>query len=541
MSRSIKRACAGLSAAALTLSLLGGLGAASTAYGATVETAGDGLTCPSDNGTKIVLNFAREGVTGRTFQAYKIANLEADASGQAVSYTVTGVDGVDAAVKSAVQEAGVTTKATGAESVAALTSDDWKTATSSDIRKVATALDKAKGSLGSPVDIDGTSSGDTKGLTPGIYLVVETTAATSSTNPSVSIPMIISTKYVQDSEGTYCYVGTSEVKNNDVTITKTVTEGTDPSAFNGQEVSFTLTVPVPSRTGYDAGSFIFYVADQLPEGLSYKTGSARFNGGSVEIKPATVNGKLVWNFSDRTIKNGETIDGLAFDKDVSSFNTLLNTSSKPSTITITYQATISDGSTFVDGNTGNTNTASVTYTNGPDSYFHGEDTAKTYQGQFTINKKDSSGATLKGATFRITSGSDYDKTVLDATSGTGADGAADGALTFSDLKATEQGVTYTVSETAAPSGYAKISDFTVTVKLVDDGHGGKKITYETDDAPSGVSLTTTEDTGAANVTDLTTVQNLAHTGGQVAGILALAGVLAGSGVVIGRMRRRVEA
>lgn len=571
MSRSIKRACAGLSAAALTFSLLGGLGSA-TAWADDAYSTGDpfaALTCPVDGNATLAIGSPRVGDPAtRTFTAYKLANVKqvgGTATTAATSYEVTSAgEGVDTAIKKAFTDAGVTFPEgqTAVGAISGLASDTavpakgdtasdggWKTVPASDIRKVTTQLAKATDSLGSGIAVNGTSTQ----LEPGVYLVIDTTTATNETRPSVSVPMIVSTEWQADREGNYCYIGKSFLKSNDTTITKTVTEGTDPSAFNGKEVSFTLTVPVPSRTGYDAGSFIFYIADQLPEGLTYKTGSAHFNGGSAEIKPATVDGKLVWNFSDRTIKNGENIDGLTFDKDVSSFSTLLNTSSKPSTITIIYQATISDGAKFVDGNTGNTNTATVTYTNGPDSYYHGEDTAKTYQGEFTINKVDSDQQALAGATFQITSGTDYDKTVVDGGDGDG-DGQANGTLTFSDLKATTEGVTYKVSETQAPSGYAKVQDFYVTVKAVASTSDPETytLTYTITDASgetttaSNVNLTADgskagEGKGAATVTDLTTVQNLAHTGGQVAGILALAGVLAGSGVVIGRVRRRTQA
>lgn len=539
MSSSVKRACAGLAAGALSLTLFGGVGAvlSPAAWGATVDTVGDGFVCPAGGGAKLSLSFSQKGVTGRTFAAYRIADLSADTSGEAVTYTVSEVStpGVDAVVKQAVQSAGVTAKATGAESVASLTSDNWKTDKNSDIRKVATALDQVKGQLGSPVTITG-NAGESDNLEAGVYLVVETTAASEKLNPSLSVPMIISTKYVQDSQGQTCYLGAAEVKNNDVTIDKKITDGTEPSNYETQHVSFTLTVPVPVRTGYQPGTFVFYVTDTLPDGLVFDDAkdTASVNGTSVSPRKTADKQTLVWNFSDRDLASADDRTLTASGR-VPTRQDLLS----GDTVTITYTVTVQDPSKFAAGNTGETNTAEVTYTNGPNSVFRGTDTEKVYQGEFTINKKDSAGAALSGATFSISSADGYNKTVVDGGDGDG-DKKKEGTLTFSGLKASSEGVTYTVSEVSAPSGYAKISDFTLTVKLVDDKKGGKKVVYETTSAPSGVNLTSTEDRGAANVTDLTTVENLASTGGQVAGVLALAGVLAGTGVLVGRMRRRVQ-
>lgn len=537
MSNPVKKGWAALGIAALSFGLLGGF-AATTPSASAVDSAPSGFTCPSAGSASIQLTFAQKGVTGRTFSAYQLAKVT---STDGTSYEVTKVDtdGVDGAIFGVFNQGAskvATTKTTGADAVATLTSDNWKTLPASDIRKVATALDEVKDQLGTPITIADPSqpTADSQ-LKPGVYLVVETTAADESTNPSVSIPMIISTKLVQDGAGTKCYLGTSEVKNNDVTINKTITEGSDPSNYAGKKVSFTLEMPVPSRVGYKEGTFLFYVTDTLPEGLKYdvSTETSTVNGMTATPRIATDKKTLVWNFSDKDLVSADNRT-LTSATGVPTRKALLSGDK----VKIVYTATVEDPSKFTSGNEGEENDAHVIYTNGPGSVFDGDDQEKVYQGELTLNKVTTSGAALAGATFSITGPDNFSKTVADAAAGTNADGTADGVLNFTGLKVSKAGVTYTISEVSAPEGYAKVSDFTVTAKLTDDG-----IIYEVGgDGAGDVNLTTgklAKDGGraVASVTDRTMVENLAHTGGRVAWILLAAVVLLAAGIALGRVRR----
>lgn len=533
----VKKGWAALGVAALSFGLVGGF-AATTPSASAVDSAPSDFTCPSAGSASIQLTFAQKGVTGRTFSAYQLAKVT---STDGTSYEVTKVDtdGVDGAIFGVFNDGASkvkTTKTTGAEAVATLESDNWKTQPSSDIRKVATALADVKDSLGNPVDISQpNASPESSDLKPGVYLVLETTEATTTTNPSVSIPMIISTKLVQDGAGTKCFLGTSEVKNNDVTINKTITEGSDPSNYAGKKVSFTLEMPVPSRVGYKEGTFLFYVTDTLPEGLKYdvSTETSTVNGTTATPRIASDKKTLVWNFSDKDLVSADNRT-LTSATGVPTRKALLSGDK----VKIVYTATVEDPSKFTSGNEGETNHAEVTYTNGPNSVFTGDDEEKVYQGELTLNKVTTSGAKLSGATFSITGPDGFTKTVADAAAGDNADGNADGVLNFTGLKVTKAGVAYTISEVSAPEGYAKVANFTVTAKLADQG-----IVYEVSgDGAGDVNLTTgataTEGGKAvASVTDRTTVENLAHTGGRVAWILLAAVMLLAAGIALGRVRR----
>lgn len=533
----LKKCWAAFAVAALSLGLVGGF-AATTPSASAVDSAPEDFTCPSAGSASIQLTFAQKGVTGRTFSAYQLANVT---STDGTSYAVSKADaaGVDAVILGVFNQGAskvATTKTTGADAVATLTSDNWKTLPASNIRKVATALDEVKGQLGTPIRIADPSqpTADSQ-LKPGVYLVVETTEADESTNPSVSIPMIISTKLVQDGAGTKCYLGTSEVKNNDVTINKTITEGSDPSNFEGKKVSFTLEMPVPSRVGYKEGTFLFYVTDTLPEGLKYdvSTDTSSINGTTATPRIASDNKTLVWNFSDKDLVSADNRT-LTSATGVPTRKALLSGDK----VKIVYTATVEDPSKFTSGNEGEENDAHVIYTNGPGSVFDGDDQEKVYQGELTLNKVTTSGAALAGATFSITGPDNFTKTVADAAAGANADGNADGVLNFTGLKVSKKGVTYTISEVSAPEGYAKVSDFTVTAKLTDDG-----IIYEVGgDGAGDVNLTTGKlakegGKAVASVTDRTMVENLAHTGGRVAWILLAAVVLLAAGIALGRVRR----
>lgn len=493
------------------------------------------------------------GHPGRTFSAYKLANIDGVAGTlpNSVKYSISSVktNGVDEAILGAFASAGVTnSEATGAQSVATMTSDNWKTdaGRSSDIRKVANKLAQMKGSLGTPITFNAGTIDDNT-LAPGVYLITDNTDIGVDSSYSKSAPMIVSTELTSANGGQCVYTAAAEVKATNTTITKDIKAGTDRSNFTNKNVSFTLTVPVPSRAAYAPETFKFYITDTLPAGLSYVANSARVStsvASDQAIEPAvTTSGKtLVWNFSDVALTSA---DDRSLNKD--SGTVAAHAAGDAGTnITITYDAVI--GEDFVVGDEGNLNTATVTYTNSPDSEYEGSDTEKTYQGEFNIYKTDSKGAKLAGATFQVKSQNDereYNVTVLDAVDGNNADGEADGYLNFTNLKATEAGVTYTVHEVSAPEGYEVVDDFTVTVKLVADESqpGSYKVTYEVDGAgASSVKF----DAGTNNrggkatlsVTDLTTIENLAKTGGQLATILAVAAALLVGGIVFGHIRRK---
>lgn len=515
---------------------VGALALASLApFAAIAPAQADALQCTRNGATLTITDST--GANARTLKAYKIANITATDTKPV--YQVSPVETIDAAVKTAFQTGTtasdtVKVKATGAESVASLEKDVWngEGGRASQIRRVANALENAKANLGTPVDLQ---LGTANVVDAGIYLVVDETTVSSQAF-SRSAPMIVPTTYARTgtdgSSGACVYEGSATLKATKSAIEKEVTEDTEASAFVGDAVSFTLNVTAPIKGAFPADQFRFYVEDTLPAGLEYKTGSATVAG--VKAEPSVSGQKIMWNFSDKSLTSVD-------DPTLSDSGAVPVTSVQGTSFQITYEATVKDTG-FVTGSAGNTNSAKLAYSNDArnlGALYSGAApaTAKVYQGEITINKTDTNGGALEGATFQVqcisncTNGVDGNTNAYDKTVNTGS------TLAFPGLLATENGTVYTVTETAAPSNYAKVSPFTVTVKVNPTTSAFEYTVQQMD----GVTLTSSTG-GKATITvaNKTLFENLASTGGNVALILAAAVVLLVVGVVAGRARRKVQ-
>ena len=230
------------------------------------------------------------------------------------------------------------------------------------------------------------------------------------------------------------------------------------SVSTGDVVEYTLTIGVPT---YPAGATnkSFVVKDVLPAGFDYVTDSQ-----SVSVSDAATfsnNGQtLTWTFD--------------FDK-----------ISAKQTVTITYEAT----ATTPAITTGNTNTATLTYSKAPfgtDAKHDITDTATVYSYELDITKVDKDDNTIKleGVVFEVYNSSDELVTTV---------------TTDENGKATVSGLalgTYTLKETKAATGYADpISIIGIEITLSDTDLNG--ILDEDEDGVKSVTITNSK--GAFNI------------------------------------------
>lgn len=491
----------------------------------------------------------KESALARTFNAYKLASVTAVKTGSETGYKLAAVEESEGALTMALVSAGKmeALSSSAVDVLGQLTSDDWTTSNSSDstayLRKTADLLKAStEEGLGTPVQLTKSEGGASAEVTPGIYYVVETTTRTSdgTQENASSAPMIIPTVLTSSEGGNCTFVGESVVKASQPTITQTVKADTAPSALLDGEVSFDLDFTVPVRTGYGRqNKYVYYIVETLPAGLTYKAGSAKI--GQQAVEPTQDGQKLIWNFSDDKLISAQDLT-LRPNGAIATYKDLLTGDSAK----LTYEATVN--SKFVVGNTANTSTASLYFSNNvvdSTSLGKSESTVKTYQGKITINKKNNEGGTLAGSTFKVTASNGYDVTVADATDGANKDDNADAVLEFTGLKVDADGEVYKVEETQAPNGYARAAVFYVKATLnAEDGtityqyvnQSGDSLGEET--LPEGVSaLQVSDGVATLEVTDTKLLTDLAHTGGSVVFIVLGAGALLGVSVVASKARR----
>lgn len=240
----------------------------------------------------------------------------------------------------------------------------------------------------------------------------------------------------------------------------------------GQDVTFNLYGTIPDN--YDTYDTYYYqFSDQLSKGLTLEDGFKATLYASRSLAQAHTQGIDVTNSFNQSKEVADTTTGIKTTTwTCSNLKTVAGVTSE-SCIVVSYKAKI-NSEAAIGGNAGNTNTATLTYSNNPminDTGTTVPDEVKTYTYGLKLNKVDlGTEEALKDSnikfTIKVKSAADSklegqyvksDGTLV------GAEyklSVTNGAITIKGLGAG----TYTVTETDAPANYDKVQpfDFTIT-------------------------------------------------------------------------------
>lgn len=285
---------------------------------------------------------------------------------------------------------------------------------------------------------------------------------------------------------------TANIKGDLPTVVKKVNGESATSAKIGDTLTFTLTSTIPDMSAYDTYTFNF--KDTLSQGLTFGQVTSVTVDGVTD--PLTVN-------TDYTVTTPTTSDNTLT---VSMKDFKKQQANVGKTITVTYTATLNKDA--VVGGHGNTNSATIQYSNNPSSGGTGESepskvrvftygfTVDKYTGdehdndatrlagaEFTLAPKNGTamsfvqvdaGSATANAVYRVAKAGETDTTTTITT-------PANGKVVFQGLENGE----YTLTETKAPAGYNKLaSALGVKVDGKNDGtdttNATVTITYDND-------------------------------------------------------------
>lgn len=307
------------------------------------------------------------------------------------------------------------------------------------------------------------------GLTAGYYLVVPEGGSTSTTRQTdamlVNVPSSRSASL--------------NLKSVYPTVNKTVDNGKkETSAQIGDTVTFTLTSAVPEMSDYSTYEFNF--VDTMSTGLDYVANSVAVTIGGQTAKASDytvscVNGVLTVAFAN--LKTAKKINGESVESAVAAGDAIV----------VTYNAKINEDA--VVGGNGNLNQAVVEYSNNPTGSGTGTSLpsdSKVYTYPIEIHKyhdddtvaanrlagavfelKSTNDASAASIPLKLVSGTTY-RVAESTESGvvTSVTTTSTGLITINGLK---EG-TYYLFETAAPTGYNKLSA-PITITIAPDNSG----------------------------------------------------------------------
>lgn len=386
-------------------------------------------------------------------------------------------------------------------------------------------------------------------LDAGYYLVVETDTPqgyVASTPFFVAIPQANNTSKFGEENNTaatgWDYDITATPKNQKVTIGKKITNITDKGTIvNGQkatvkvgdEVGYTITSISPQYTdeyfNYDKETEadklpVYKITDTLSSGLQYVADS-------LEVKIAGKENPLIQG-KNQGEKNDYTLELvpnknqiiITFTQDF-----LQNKDYKGKEVTVTYKAKVLPSAAVTNPNT---NEVELSYTNKPGSETQGvksKDIPELYTYGLKVYKKDSNGAKLTGAKFKLykveNKGTDnaQKKQIkgLDRMNNEGVMTAKqDNEFIFSGLDVGD----YELEEVESPKGYTLLTD-TIKFSIGDTQPDGKL------DSATGAEIETNTGYAKINVTNKKGF-NLPSTGGMGTYIFTIGGLVVMAGAVL---------
>lgn len=430
---------------------------------------------------------------GKTVNAYKMFSATVSGDGKAVSYTLTdewkpffkdglGLTGVtDTNVNDKANEYVAKLKNDGTGLAAFATkASNWAQNTVNGIKtnKTTTVSSNAAG---------GQYTATFTGLDYGYYVVAVPGATVADTKSQYATLVSVGSTNVD-----------ATIKGALPTVVKKVNGESATSAKIGDTLTFTLTSTIPDMSAYSAYTFNF--KDTLSKGLTFK----QVDSVKVEGANSSLTEGADYSVTTTSKTSGETLLTVAMNE----FKKQQANVGK--TITVTYTATLNKDA--VVGGHGNTNSATIQYSNDPSNGGFGESepskvrvftygfTVDKYTGdsypdkavrlagaKFTLAPKDggeairfvqvNAGNATTNAVYRVAKDDD---TVTTTTITTPENGKVD----FQGLKNGE----YTLTETEAPAGYNKLaSALGVKVDGKNDG---------TDTTDATVTITYNNDNGS---------------------------------------------
>ena len=288
---------------------------------------------------------------------------------------------------------------------------------------------------------------------------------------------------------------TAEIKGDLPTVDKKVQDKDATDAKIGDTLTFTLTSTIPDMSAYDTYTFNF--KDTLSKGLTFGQVT------SVKVGDTTLTKDTDYTVTTASADSGKTLLTVAM-KDFKN-KQQANAGKK---ITVTYTATLNKDA--VVGGHGNTNSATIQYSNNPSSGGTGESEpskVRVFTYGFTVDKYtgdkyDDDATRLAGAEFTLAPKNGDAMSFVQVTVGSATENAvyrvakddetgttttittpANGKVVFRGLENGE----YTLTETKAPAGYNKLAS-AIGVKV-----DGKNDGTDTTDAT--VAITYNNDNG----------------------------------------------
>lgn len=399
---------------------------------------------------------------GKTVNAYKMFSATVSSDGKAVSYTLTdewkpffkdglGLTGVtDTNVNDKANEYVAKLKNDGTGLAAFATkASNWAQNTVNGIKtnKTTTVSSNAAG---------GQYTATFTGLDYGYYVVAVPGATVADTKSQYATLVSVGSTNVD-----------ATIKGALPTVVKKVNGESATSAKIGDTLTFTLTSTIPDMSAYSAYTFNF--KDTLSKGLTFK----QVDSVKVEGANSSLTEGADYSVTTTSKTSGETLLTVAMNE----FKKQQANVGK--TITVTYTATLNKDA--VVGSHGNTNSATIQYSNDPSNGGFGESEpskVRVFTYGFTVDKYTGDSypdkaVRLAGAKFTLapkaggeaihfvqvnagnaTTNAVYrvakdDDTVTTTTITTPENGKVD----FQGLKNGE----YTLTETEAPAGYNKLA------------------------------------------------------------------------------------
>ena len=347
-------------------------------------------------------------------------------------------------------------------------------------------------------------------LASGYWVIYETSNAKN--DGTVATKPILLDLRPTDASGNTVTERAITLKDETVTLDKKVVNGETKSDEGtvaiGDTVNYEIDTNFPTYEANAATTFTgakFELKDTFSAGLDYVYTDNVTDGVTVKIDGATVTGGYTVTYSNRVL----TI----------TFASATILANQGKSVAVTYNATV-NGNAVVNKTGGNKNKVELEYSNNPEKATDVkklEDNVPVYTFAFDLKKLDGADdSQLGGAKFQMKNGDDVLYFTVSGETYTLSDKNAEGAtnvietvsggdITFKGLDAG----TYTLTETDAPSGYAKLANvITVQVEAVtEEGAltGAAKVTVTN---ATAVTDTTGDTEGGDKTTGTTGVSNV---------------------------------